>query len=77
MSRSTSGVRIQRIRGEEDRVSSCAVVPADDELEEVLAAAASMVPSEAPATQLEQEADDDELPVGSDPADDEPAAEDE
>ena len=77
MSRSTSGVRIQRIRGEEDRVSSCAVVPADDELEEVLAAAAAMVPSEAPATQLEQEADDDELPVGPDPADDESAAEDE
>ena len=34
MGRSTSGVRIQRIKGEEDRVSSCAIVPADDEVEE-------------------------------------------
>ena len=30
MGRSTSGVRIQRIKGEDDRVSSCAIVPADD-----------------------------------------------
>jgi DNA gyrase subunit A len=31
MGRSTSGVRVQRIRGEEDRVSSCALVPAEEE----------------------------------------------
>ena len=30
MGRSTSGVRIQRIKGEDDRVSSCAIVPPDD-----------------------------------------------
>jgi DNA gyrase subunit A len=34
MGRSTSGVRVQRIRGEEDRVSSCALVPAEEEVEE-------------------------------------------
>jgi DNA gyrase subunit A len=34
MGRSTSGVRIQRIRGEEDRVSSCAIVPAEDDPED-------------------------------------------
>ncbi len=41
MSRSTSGVRIQRIRGEEDRVSSCAIVPAEEELDEEGAAIAA------------------------------------
>ena len=35
MGRSTSGVRVQRIRGEEDRVSSCAIVPADDAVDEL------------------------------------------
>ncbi len=35
MGRSTSGVRVQRIRGEEDRVSSCAIVPADDAIDEL------------------------------------------
>ena len=34
MGRSTSGVRIQRIRGEDDRVSSCAIVPAEEETDE-------------------------------------------
>ena len=34
MGRSTSGVRIQRIKGEEDRVSSCAIVPAEEDVPE-------------------------------------------
>ncbi|MEY4225334.1 MAG: hypothetical protein RL190_91 [Actinomycetota bacterium] len=39
MGRSTSGVRIQRIKGEEDRVSSCAIVPAEEDVPEDEAAA--------------------------------------
>ena len=34
MGRSTSGVRVQRIKGEDDRVSSCAIVPAEEEVDE-------------------------------------------
>ena len=45
MSRSTSGVRIQRIRGEEDRVSSCAVVPAEVEDDPSVESAASVPPT--------------------------------
>ena len=41
MGRSTSGVRIQRIKGEEDRVSSCAIVPADDAIDELEAEGAA------------------------------------
>ena len=49
MGRSTSGVRVQRIKGEDDRVSSCAIVPAEEEVDEELAAATADAPStEAP-----------------------------
>ncbi len=73
MGRSTSGVRIQRIKGEEDRVSSCAIVPAEEDVPEDEAAdpeaevkEAVEVPVEATDAEAEALAD----AVAEDPADD-------
>ena len=81
MGRSTSGVRVQRIKGEDDRVSSCAIVPAEEEVDEELAADApaaadASAPTEDPVVELEAaeagmaEADeDDDLADDADDAD--------
>ena len=73
MGRSTSGVRIQRIKGEEDRVSSCAIVPAEEDVPEDEAAdpeaevkEAVEVPVEATDAEAEALAD----AMAEDPADD-------
>ncbi len=73
MGRSTSGVRIQRIKGEEDRVSSCAIVPAEEDVPEDEAAdpeaevkEAVEVPVEATEAEAEALAD----AAAEDPADD-------
>ena len=58
MGRSTSGVRIQRIRGEDDRVSSCAIVPAEEETDE--APPGEAPPVEPEAVEPEAPADDEE-----------------
>ncbi len=82
MGRSTSGVRVQRIKGEDDRVSSCAIVPAEEEVDEELAADApaaadASAPTEDPVVELEAaeagmaEADeDDDLADDEDDEDD-------
>ena len=61
MGRSTSGVRVQRIKGEDDRVSSCAIVPAEEEVDELAepsadataAVPAVEAPTEDPVDELE------------------------
>ena len=81
MGRSTSGVRIQRIKGEEDRVSSCAIVPAEEDVPEDEAAApeagvkeAVEVPVEASDAEAEAIAD---ATAEGEPDDDEIAPADE
>ena len=81
MGRSTSGVRIQRIKGEEDHVSSCAIVPAEDDVPEDEAAApeagvkeAVEVPVEASDAEAEAIAD---ATAEGEPDDDEIAPADE
>ena len=81
MGRSTSGVRIQRIKGEEDRVSSCAIVPAEEDVPEDEAAAPEAEAKE--AVEVPVEASDAEAEViadataESEPDDDEIAPADE
>ena len=82
MGRSTSGVRVQRIKGEDDRVSSCAIVPAEEEVDESAepsadaeAAAVAPVaeaPTEDPVAELEavEELADDEEDVEDDASED-------
>ena len=86
MGRSTSGVRVQRIKGEDDRVSSCAIVPAEEEVDEsaepsadaeaaAVAAAVAPVaeaPTEDPVAELEavEELADDEEDVEDDASED-------
>ena len=53
MGRSTSGVRIQRIKGEDDRVSSCAIVPAEEEVD-----AGAVADGAAPAAAIEAPSDE-------------------
>ncbi|MEY4225510.1 MAG: gyrase subunit, partial [Actinomycetota bacterium] len=81
MGRSTSGVRIQRIKGEEDHVSSCAIVPAEEDVPEDEAAApeagvkeAVEVPVEASDAEAEAIAD---ATAEGEPDDDEIAPADE
>ena len=75
MGRSTSGVRIQRIKGEEDRVSSCAIVPAEEEVDEEPAGDAPAAEAPAPVVEGEDDAVSDVTPAEDDgdagePADD-------
>jgi DNA gyrase/topoisomerase IV subunit A len=85
MGRSTSGVRVQRIKGEDDRVSSCAIVPAEEEVDEAAeptadadataAAPIAEAPTEDPAAELEAVEDEAEE-IMADDEDDELEAED-
>ena len=83
MGRSTSGVRVQRIKGEDDRVSSCAIVPAEEEVDELaepsvdatVAAPVAEAPTEDPVEELEA-AEDEAHEVIADDEDDDLDAED-
>ncbi|MFM7246330.1 MAG: DNA gyrase subunit A [Actinomycetota bacterium] len=72
MGRSTSGVRIQRIKGEEDRVSSCAIVPAEEDVPEDEAAPPEAEAEVKDAVEVPPQADDAEAEALADAADGDP-----
>ncbi|MFM9125869.1 MAG: DNA gyrase subunit A [Actinomycetota bacterium] len=72
MGRSTSGVRIQRIKGEEDRVSSCAIVPAEEDVPEDEAAPPEAGAEVKDAVEVPPQAGDAEAEALADAADGDP-----